>query len=239
MAERKPEQRMTYGGYLRLEELLELQDGPEGYGPAPCNDEQHFIITHQAFELWFKMILRELKESHAILNSDHVEEKSLPKLVHHLERVTEIFRLLSNQWKVMETLAPQDFLSFRDKLGTSSGFESWQMRELEVLMGLENEQRMGGMDPLMHMRKLADEGKVSAKVLADFEATSNAPSLNDALNAWLARTPINGSLPESPGDEAITAAFVEGHLEVMKHHGEKVIAHIAVSYTHLRAHETR
>ncbi|MFL2969443.1 MAG: tryptophan 2,3-dioxygenase family protein [Candidatus Poseidoniaceae archaeon] len=226
MAERKPEQRMTYGGYLRLEELLELQDGPEGYGPAPCNDEQHFIITHQAFELWFKMILRELKESHAILNSDHVEEKSLPKLVHHLERVTEIFRLLSNQWKVMETLAPQDFLSFRDKLGTSSGFESWQMRELEVLMGLENEQRMGGMDPLMHMRKLADEGKVSAKVLADFEATSNAPSLNDALNAWLARTPINGSLPESPGDEAITAAFVEGHLEVMKHHGEKVIAHI-------------
>jgi len=73
MAERKPEQRMTYGGYLRLEELLELQDGPEGYRPAPCNDEQHFIITHQAFELWFKMILRELKESHAILNSDHVE----------------------------------------------------------------------------------------------------------------------------------------------------------------------
>ena len=226
MAERKPEQRMTYGGFLRLEELLELQDGPEGYGPAPCNDEQHFIITHQAFELWFKMILRELKESHAILNSDHVEEKSLPKLVHHLERVTEIFRLLSNQWKVMETLAPQDFLSFRDKLGTSSGFESWQMRELEVLMGLENEQRMGGMDPLMHMRKLSDEGKVSDKVLADFEATSNAPSLNDALNAWLARTPINGSLPESPGDEAITAAFVEGHLEVMKHHGEEVIAHI-------------
>lgn len=226
MAEDPPSHRMTYGGYLRLDELLELQDGPEGYEPAPCNDEQHFVITHQAFELWFKMILRELKEAHLLINRDHVQEKSLPKLVHHLDRVTEIFRLLSNQWKVMETLAPQDFLAFRDKLGTSSGFESWQMRELEVLLGLENEQRMGGMDPLLHMRKLASEGKVSAKVLSDFEATSSAPSLNDALCAWLARTPINGSLPGQEGDASIIAAFVEGHLSVMKRHGEDVIAHI-------------
>jgi tryptophan 2,3-dioxygenase len=226
MAEGSPTHRMTYGGYLRLDELLELQDGPEGYSPAPCNDEQHFVITHQAFELWFKMILRELKESHKLLNTDHVAEQSLPKLVHHLDRVTEIFRLLSNQWKVMETLAPQDFLAFRDKLGTSSGFESWQMRELEVLLGLDNKQRMGGMDPLLHMRKLADEGKISAKVLANFEATSNAPSLNEALMAWLGRTPINGSLPDSDTDAVVVAAFVDGHLDVMKHHGEEVIAHI-------------
>ena len=226
MAEGSPSHRMTYGGYLRLDELLELQDGPEGYAPAPCNDEQHFVITHQAFELWFKMILRELKEAHQLINQEHVEEKSLPRLVHHLDRVTEIFRLLANQWKVMETLAPQDFLAFRDKLGTSSGFESWQMRELEVLLGLENEQRMGGMDPLLHMRKLASEGKVSDKVLANFEVTSNAPSLNDALGAWLARTPVNGSLPGQDGDEEVVAAFVESHLGVMKRHGEEVIAHI-------------
>lgn len=226
MAEGSPSHRMTYGGYLRLDELLELQDGPEGYAPAPCNDEQHFVITHQAFELWFKMILRELKEAHQLINQEHVEEKSLPRLVHHLDRVTEIFRLLANQWKVMETLAPQDFLAFRDKLGTSSGFESWQMRELEVLLGLENEQRMGGMDPLLHMRKLASEGKVSDKVLANFEVTSNAPSLNDALGAWLARTPVNSSLPGQDGDEEVVAAFVESHLGVMKRHGEEVIAHI-------------
>ncbi|MDB2580941.1 tryptophan 2,3-dioxygenase family protein, partial [Candidatus Poseidoniales archaeon] len=199
MTEGAPSHRMTYGGYLRLDELLELQDGPEGYSPAPCNDEQHFVITHQAFELWFKMILRELKEAHALLNVGRVEEKSLPSLVHHLDRVTEIFRLLSNQWKVMETLSPQDFLAFRDKLGTSSGFESWQMRELEVLLGLANEQRMGGMDPLEHMRKLAQEGKITQKVLSNFEATSQAPSLNDALMSWLERTPINGSLQGSDG----------------------------------------
>ncbi|MBT3440673.1 MAG: tryptophan 2,3-dioxygenase [Euryarchaeota archaeon] len=226
MAEGTPSHRMTYGGYLQLNELLSLQDGPEGYSPAPSNDEQHFIVVHQAFELWFKLILRELKEAHLLLNQEHVPEEILPQMVHHLDRVTEIFRLLSNQWKVMETLTPQGFLAFRDKLGTSSGFESWQMRELEVLLGLDNSQRMGGMDPLLHMKKLAQEGKVTAQVLSDFEATSNQPSLCDALSAWLARTPINGSLAGSKDDADVLTAFVDRHLEAMRSHGEEVIAHI-------------
>ena len=75
MAEVPSERRMTYGGYLRLEDLLQLQEGPEGYSPSPCNDETHFIIVHQAFELWFKLILSELKSAHQILNSDKVDEK--------------------------------------------------------------------------------------------------------------------------------------------------------------------
>ena len=56
MADGTPTHRMTYGGYLRLNELLSLQGGPEGYNPPPSNDEQHFIVVHQAFELWFKLI---------------------------------------------------------------------------------------------------------------------------------------------------------------------------------------
>ena len=226
MTEDAPAHRMTYGGYLQLDELLTLQDGPQGYSPTPSNDEQHFIIVHQAFELWFKLILRELKEAHTLLNQEHVPEEKLPQMVHHLDRVTEIFRLLSNQWKVMETLTPQGFLAFRDKLGTSSGFESWQMRELEVILGLDNTQRMGGMDPLLHMKKLAGEGKITASVLANFEATSNAPSLREALSSWLARTPINGSLAGSEGDSKIIEDFVEGHVQAMRAHGEEVIAHI-------------
>jgi len=226
MTEDAPAHRMTYGGYLQLDELLTLQDGPQGYSPTPSNDEQHFIIVHQAFELWFKLILRELKEAHTLLNQEHVPEEKLPQMVHHLDRVTEIFRLLSNQWKVMETLTPQGFLAFRDKLGTSSGFESWQMRELEVILGLDNTQRMGGMDPLLHMKKLADEGKITASVLANFEATSNAPSLREALSSWLARTPINGSLAGSEGDSKVVEGFVEGHVQAMRAHGEEVIAHI-------------
>ncbi len=226
MTDNSPTHRMTYGGYLQLDSLLNLQDGPQGYSPAPSNDEQHFIIVHQAFELWFKLILRELKETHVILNQEHVPEEKLPQIVHHLDRVIEIMRLLSSQWKVMETLTPQGFLAFRDKLGTSSGFESWQMRELEVLLGLDNAQRMGGMDPLLHMKKLAKEGKVTDSVLADFEETSNQPSLREALSAWLARTPINGSLPSSAGDDSVIEAFVDGHVEAMRAHGEEVIAHI-------------
>ena len=226
MATDAPAARITYGGYLRLEELLALQAGPEGYKPPPSNDELHFIIVHQTFELWFKLILRELKEARQLMNQVRIEEATIPKVVHHLERVSEIFRLLADQWKVMETLSPQDFLAFRDRLGTSSGFESWQMRELEVLLGLENEQRVGGRDPLSHMKQLAQEGKVPAQALADVEATASEPSLNDVLNAWLSRTPIHGSSPGSKDDASTVRAYVDHHLDAMRAHGEEVIAHM-------------
>ena len=132
--------RMTYGNYLQLDELLSLQSGPEGHKPTPSNHEMHFIVVHQAFELWFKQINRELEEALNLMNVPEVDEKQIPVIVSHLERCSEIFRLLASQWKVMETLSPQDFLAFRDRLGTSSGFESWQMRTLEMLLGLESEQ---------------------------------------------------------------------------------------------------
>ncbi len=217
---------MTYGGYLQLESLLGLQDGPEGYSPEPSNDELHFIIVHQAFELWFKLILRELKEARNLLNRSSVAEQDIPVVVRHLERVTEIFRLLADQWKVMETLSPQDFLAFRDKLGTSSGFESWQMREMEVLLGLANEQRMGGMDPLAHMERLHQEGKVPDNALASLQETASMPSLNDVLMEWLTRTPIHGSSPEDSGDEATVEAYVDGHLETMTNHIDGVVRHM-------------
>ena len=85
---------------------------------------------------------------------------------------------------------------------------------------------MGGMDPLLHMKKLAKEGKITDAVLTDFEITSNQPSLREALSAWLARTPINGSLAGSSGDDEIIGAFVDGHVAAMRSHGEEVIAHI-------------
>ncbi|MEC7112060.1 MAG: tryptophan 2,3-dioxygenase family protein, partial [Candidatus Thermoplasmatota archaeon] len=137
-----PTNRMTYSGYLRLDELLQLQAGPEGYSSSPSNDEMHFIITHQAFELWFKQVRAEFDAVHGYLSQESVDEKHLPRIVHHLERVIEIFRLLANQWKVMETLSPQGFLAFRDRLGTSSGFESWQMRAMEMRLGLKQESRV-------------------------------------------------------------------------------------------------
>lgn len=226
MAGNEPASRMTYGGYLRIEDLLKLQGGPQGYSPAPCNNELHFIIVHQSFELWFKLVLSELKEAHHLLSASSVDEQSIPQIVHHLDRVTTIMKLMTHQWDVMQSLAPQEFLAFRDRLGTSSGFESWQMRELEVILGLENSQRMGGMDPLTHMRKLVGEGKVSQDVFDNFEKVSSQPSLNDVLNDWLRRTPINGSISSDTGDDEVIYQFVEGHIAAMKVHGETVISHI-------------
>ncbi len=191
MAEVPSERRMTYGGYLRLEDLLELQEGPAGYAPSPCNDETHFIIVHQAFELWFKLILSELKSAHKILNSDKVDEKVMPKLVHHLERVTSIFNLMSQQWKVMETLDPQDFLNFRDDLGTASGFESFQMREMENLMG----------------QKWVD-GKPFGK-----KSEGKQKSLYDVTCDWLFRTPIQGSTLDSDNDESSVDKFIEAYVQ--------------------------
>ena len=93
MGQDAPAFRMTYGGYLQLDSLLELQSGPKGYAPAPSNDELHFIVVHQTFELWFKQILRELKEARDLMTSERVQESTVPVIVHHLERVSEIFRL--------------------------------------------------------------------------------------------------------------------------------------------------
>ena len=99
----------TYSEYLRLEELLKLQTGIEGETREISNDELHFILVHQNFELWFKLVINELKCTRDILASDYVEETKLPQAVHHMDRVIEIFKLMSQQWRVMETLEPQDF----------------------------------------------------------------------------------------------------------------------------------
>ena len=198
----------TYGGYLGLHELLSLQREEEGVS----NDEMHFIVTHQTFELWFKQVIRELREIRDILDSEHVPESQVPKAVEHLGRVTEIFRLLASQWKVMETLTPQGFLEFRDGLGTASGFESYQMREMEIILGLEPVGRVSEMDPLGHFRKLAKRSEADAAALARLEAALEETTLVSALTTWLERTPIMGSFYGSDGDAAAVEAYVIAHL---------------------------
>ena len=181
----------TYGEYLRLEELLGLQTGLEDDEGKISNDELHFIIVHQNFELWFKLIINELRCTRNLLDTDYVEETSLPQAVHHMERVTETFRLMAQQWKVMETLEPQDFLNFREELGTASGFESVQMRTLEILMG----------------DKWIDGKAVKSK------NPGGEKSLYEVVCAWLQRTPIQGSIPDTPEDEATVDGFIENYLQ--------------------------
>ena len=183
----------TYSEYLRLEELLKLQTGVKGGKRSISNDELHFILVHQNFELWFKLIINELRSTRDILASDYVEETKLPQAVHHMNRVIETFNLMAQQWKVMETLEPQDFLNFRDELGTASGFESIQMREMEALMG----------------KKWID-GKPAGK------DDSNEKSLYEVTCDWLERTPIQGSTSASPDDENQVNGFISEYLAAHK-----------------------
>ena len=214
--------RPSYGDYLNLEELLSLQ-GDENISA----DEMHFMVVHQTFELWFKQVIRELAESRDTLSSEQVAEEMIPSVVHRLGRVTEIFRLMAQQWSVMETLTPQDFLVFRDGLGSASGFESYQMRELEILIGLSDEQRTGGMDPLARFRKMAQESKNGAIALQRLESRMNEDSLWDTARAWLARTPIMGSSPGDDGDEEIVKSYVQSHISAQIRHGEEMASRMS------------
>jgi tryptophan 2,3-dioxygenase len=199
----------SYADYLQLHELLELQGDDRNIN----SDEMHFIIVHQTFELWFKQVIRELSEVRNILGGDHVPEDDIPRAVDHLGRTTEIFRLMANQWTVLETLTPQGFLAFRDGLGSASGFESFQMREFEILLGLDNDDRIGGMDPLSSFRRMAEGDERSAAILARLENAMSQPSLYESMMNWVERTPIMGSSYGSKGDVENVRAYIETHLE--------------------------
>src|SRR4029434_6941931 len=151
----------TYWDYLRVPELLSLQGGLEKDESALAPDELHFIIVHQVYELWFKLCLRELRVARDHLAAPKVPEEAIAHVVHHLGRVGKVLHLLVEQFTVMETLTPQDFLAFRDKLTSESGFQSHQLRELEVLMGLGDEQRVayGSTHALAHLESMAKESK--------------------------------------------------------------------------------
>ena len=184
----------TYGEYLKLEELLKLQTGIDGDESKLSNDELHFIIVHQNFELWFKLIISELRCTRDILDTDYVEETKIPQAVHHMGRVIETLRLMALQWKVVETLEPQDFLNFRDKLDQASGFESFQMRKMEALMG-----------------EIWVDGKpVNSKA---WESFKEQRSLYDVICDWLHRTPIQGSVPGSSSDDKTVSNFVDSFIQ--------------------------
>ena len=215
MADQTADTRQTYAGYLRIHELLTLQDGgPVSQRPI-SSDEHHFIVVHQSFELWFSRVLVELRAARDMLAVDPVPEMAVPDVVHSLERTTEIMRLLTHQWKVMEALSPQQFLAFRDLLGTASGFESFQMRELELLLGLGVDGRVGGMDPVAHFRRIAGETDEGRATWARMERVLSEPTLAEVVSAWLVRTPIHGSGPDAEGDAAVVREFVTGHLARM------------------------
>jgi tryptophan 2,3-dioxygenase len=120
---------ITYPSYLKLDELLSLQqpvsDGPE-------HDETLFIVIHQVYELWFKEMLHEIDYLKSLL-----ERRDTPRALHTLKRVLTILKVVVAQIDVLETMTPLEFLTFRERLESGSGFQSFQFRELEYVLGLK------------------------------------------------------------------------------------------------------
>lgn len=211
-------QPIRYWDYLRLDQLLALQSGLEGDDSLVCEDELHFIVVHQVFELWFKLILRELYLARDRMAASRVDEKVIPVVVHHLRRVLEILRLAADQFRVMETLTPQDFLSFRSKLGTASGFQSLQMREIEAILGLQESERtaFGHPDPLEAIQAVLQRLPDGAAKLERLQQARQGVTLRQALHDWLYRTPIQGSYPDDVGDMAVVQAFLDAYLKALQ-----------------------
>ncbi|MEO8801589.1 MAG: tryptophan 2,3-dioxygenase [Polyangiaceae bacterium] len=117
----------TYGDYLCLDQLLSAQKPRSERGH---HDEMLFIIQHQTSELWMKLLIHELDAAVAFVKEDKVEQS-----LKVLARVAQIQRMLFEQWAVLETLTPSEYLGFREALGPASGFQSYQYRAIEFALG--------------------------------------------------------------------------------------------------------
>jgi len=122
---------LSYNKYLKVRELLELQ---ETLSEPASHDETLFIVIHQTYELWFKQILHELDATVKWLTEGRTFRAN-----HSLRAVVSIERILVTQIHILESMAPIGFLEFRDKLNPASGFQSMQFRELEFLSGAKDE----------------------------------------------------------------------------------------------------
>jgi tryptophan 2,3-dioxygenase len=193
---------VSYWDYLRIDELLALQGGVERDESKLSNHEVLFIAVHQVFELWFKLVIRELAAVRDLLHRTPVPESDLAAAVASLRRVQVVMEQMANHWRLMETLTTRDFLDFRDKLLPASGFQSGQFREVEVLLGLPPEERMRFGGDAAWLRALEDGKGGASPSLARVRARlASGPSIREVVDDWLHRTPIRGSSPRdaSPG----------------------------------------
>lgn len=158
--------RLSYSGYLSLEGLL-AQQHPLSH--PEHHDELLFIIQHQVSELWMKLLIHELTSA-----IEHLRNDRLPPTLKILSRVKLVQMQMFEQWAVLETLTPSEYMEFRGVLGNASGFQSFQYRKLEFLLGNKNAATI----------KVFEH---SPSIHADLEQTLHSPSLYDEFLRFLAR----------------------------------------------------
>ena len=204
----------NYWDYIQVEELLSLQGGLDGDESQLTNDEVLFVTVHQIFELWFKLILREMRSVRDFFHRDEVADQEMSDAVRSIRRMVVLLRRCADHFEVMETLTTRSYLGFRDKLMPASGFQSAQMRQMEILMGLDGELRipLGPGENYLDALRAHDGSESSAlrRVRAQLE---DRPSLADAIEEWLHRTPIDGVRPDEPAANESLDRFLESYLE--------------------------
>lgn len=174
--------RMSYGGYLDLDTLLSAQKPLSDH-----HDELLFIIQHQTTELWMKLMVHEL-----IGATNYLRNDDLGQALKCMARLKHIQKTLTEQWSVLATLTPSEYAQFRDRLGNSSGFQSFQYRAIEFMLGNKNEKMIGVFDS----DPVAQELLVSAL---------NSPSIYDEFLRYLSRKGYN--VPSSVLERDVTKAW--------------------------------
>lgn len=174
--------KLTYGSYLQIPEITSLQHCLSD--PAQ-HDELLFIVIHQVYEMWFKLMLHELDSVRRCLETDQLHQA-----IHLLGRCVEVMKVLVAQVSVLETMMPMDFLDFRDHLKPASGFQSAQFRELEFVCGLKDS------------RKLENYSAGSAE-RERLERRLAEPTLLDAFHQLLERRGFNVQQAASDSDAGL------------------------------------
>ncbi len=172
-----------YGDYLQLEKILNAQQPESDLAGVEAHDEMLFIITHQAYELWFKQILFEINSIKSIFSKGQINDNSpdLNTVVHRMKRVIKILEVAVHQISIMETMTPLDFLDFRDLLRPASGFQSVQFKQVEASLGLKLKDRHGKEYYLSQLRQEQKD---------DVQSVEAQTSVIEALNQWLERMPF-------------------------------------------------
>jgi tryptophan 2,3-dioxygenase len=174
---------MSYGSYLALDDLLGAQ---RPVSEPVHHDEMLFIIQHQTTELWLKLVLHELRSASALLQAD-----DLSTALKRIARVKHIQESMTQQWSVLATLTPTEYAQFRGALATSSGFQSYQYRAVEFLLGNKNE-------------KILSVFESDPAALELLEDVFTRPSLYDEFLRYLARA--GHPVPASILDRDVTKA---------------------------------
>lgn len=174
---------VEYTEYLQLEKILHAQSPESDKENKSAHDEMLFIIIHQAYELWFKQIHHELDSALHLMHDKPLNDNSqeLQTIVHRMERVVTILKVLVHQIDILETMTPLDFHDFRDLLRPASGFQSWQFKMLEAKLGLKFDHRHGQQYYLSQLKQ---------QYVDMIKQVESQPTLMELIDVWLCRMPF-------------------------------------------------